>query len=418
MIKTKNILLIILAFSTSALSIVAQETTYEIPEKIQSKAKNNWFISAGGSAGLLFGEQDNKKGIDDRLKFGGEFSVGKWFNPTLGMRMQYVRGNMRGFNYAADLGGSYAQPDRSWSKDPVGGWGNLNYITEGEGGFWQDFAYSSLTLDVMMNLSTLVRGYHKDNAFVEVIPFAGLGWIHSVKSNTNPTMDDWGLKVGARINFNLNKNWAIYLEPQGTFTNQGFDGYRGTRDYDMYTNLMLGVQFNINKNFSSSMALSQEEIDQLNNRINEQRQMIDNQQDILERQQRLLNELKETSKENVSVVEPQPQIDSTIYLPDYIRFGLNSSSVEVSESHKVEDAATFLKANPASKLLLIGYADRQTGNSKYNYELSCKRVDSVATQLKRMGINPSRLIIQCVGDKEQPYDQNDWNRVVIMVERK
>ena len=416
--KLKYIVLSVLALNASIALVSAQDTSSQELGNSKSKAKDNWFISVGASANLLLGEQDSEKNVGDRLKFGGELSVGKWFNPTFGMRLQYSGGNIRGFNYMDYSGGSYARPDRKWDTSPIGGY-DQKYTDGPDGqGFWQDFVYESLTVDVMINLTNLIRGYYKEKAPVEVIPFVGMGWIHSVKSQTNPTMDDWGLKMGARVNFNLNKQWAIYLEPQGTLTNQGFDGYRGTRDYDSFINLMAGVQFNINKKFSNPLSLSQDEINHLNNKLNEQRQLINNQQDILERQQRLLNELKETPEENVKKMQPQSVKNSKIYLPDYVRFGLNSSSIEISERHKVEDAATYLKENPESKLLLIGYADRQTGNSKYNYELSCKRVESVAAQLKNMGINSNRLIIQCVGDKEQPYDQNDWNRVVIMVERK
>jgi outer membrane protein OmpA-like peptidoglycan-associated protein len=82
------------------------------------------------------------------------------------------------------------------------------------------------------------------------------------------------------------------------------------------------------------------------------------------------------------------------------------------------EAVEFLKANPDRKLLLIGYADKKTGNSTLNLSLSHNRVESVAAELQRQGISANRLIQEWKGDKEQPFSQNDWNRVVILVERK
>lgn len=46
--------------------------------------------------------------------------------------------------------------------------------------------------------------------------------------------------------------------------------------------------------------------------------------------------------------------------------------------------------------------------------LSKKRADAVADQLiKKYGIAPSRLIVKYDGSNVQPYNTNDWNRIVI-----
>lgn len=416
------------AIIASVFSLSAQTQLGENNQK--SKAGDNWFISIGGGANLLIGEQDEERSVSDRLRFGGELSVGKWFNPCFGMRTQIYLGGLKGFNYkdSHTFGGEYTRNNRSRSEYPIGYHGsweesieNGNLKAAGNNGFWQEFSYGTMTIDLMANLTNLFRGYYKDNAPIEVIPFVGLGYIHAIKSNTNPTYDNMVAKVGTRVNFNLNPKLAIYIEPQANFTTDELDGYVGHRNTDVILNTMAGIQFNINKNFAPVTSLSQSEVDILNKKINEQHQMIENQQGILERQQQMLRELENKQSSNNSN-RPHPQTSTTVssggkYLPEYIRFGLNSSSIDISEKYKIEDAAAYLKANPGSKLLMIGYADRKTGNSSYNYKLSCRRVDTIADQLKNLGIESNRLVIQCVGDKEQPYDQNDWNRVVILVER-
>lgn len=409
---------------------VSAQNATEIEVKAKNKYSDNWFISLGAGGNLLMGEQDAERSVGDRLRFGGEFSVGKWFNPDFGMRLQVMGGSLRGFNLLEDQGGEYTRNDRNRFKFPTGADGvdANNTIIPGnldvdgdpfnpkDYGFWQDMKYGTITLDLMANLTNLFRGYYKESPF-ELSGFIGAGYIHGFKSDTNPQNSGLVGKIGARANYNFNKNWSVFLEPQANFASEEFDGYVGNRGFDVITNVNLGIQYNFNKDFSLIGSLSSDEINMINKKINEHRQLIENHQDILERQQNLLDKLDKCcdEKEVVTKVIQEPKGG---YVPEYIRFGLDSSSIELSEKSKVEDAATYLKANPKSKLLLIGYADKKTGNPKYNMELSRKRVDSVAGGLKQLGVSDDQLIIKWIGDKEQPYDQNDWNRVVIMVERK
>jgi outer membrane protein OmpA-like peptidoglycan-associated protein len=200
------------------------------------------------------------------------------------------------------------------------------------------------------------------------------------------------------------------------------DGYEGNRVIDMFGNVFLGVQFNMRRDFSSpSETLTLEEVNYLNNRINENRFLIENQQTILERQQTLLEKLEKHPgergiKDQQAVATTTPAAKDKVF-PDYIYFELNSSEITISERAKIRKAVEYLNANPNSKLLLIGYADKLTGNDPYNMKLSRKRVETVADELRLQGINSNRFILDWKGDKEQPFTQNAWNRVVVMVER-
>lgn len=399
------------------LAIVCPAFAQDSDERMQlkSKASDNWFISIGGAGSLLQGEQDSEKSIGDRLRLGGEFSVGKWFNPDFGMRLQLTGGSLRGFNFLENQGGEYTREDRSRDQYPTGyydGSLNLTSVSGGEG-FWQDFNYGAVTIDLMANLTNLFRGYYKD-APVEIIPFAGLGLIYGFESDTNPK--NYGLlgKLGLRANFNINNKWSIFLEPQINMTSEEFDGYEGDRGFDMVANAMIGVQFNINRDFSTIDMLSRQEIDAINNKLNQQRNLIENHQYILERQQNLLEKLENCCDEK----DPLVIKETESYVPEYVRFGLNSHKIDQIEFQKIEEAAAHLKSHPNSKILIIGYADKKTGNASYNYKLSQKRTEAVAENLKRLGIASDRIIMKWLGDKEQPYDTNEWNRVVIMVERK
>ena len=408
--------------SVFAITVSAQNSSQADSEQLKSRASDNWFISLGAGPGILFGEQDSKVSLGDRVRLGGELSVGKWFNPDFGMRAQFTGGNLRGFNFIANQGGEYTRADRSRDLYPTGYYTNKLKGTSAKGangaeGFWQDMNYGALTLDLMANLTNLLRGYYQE-APVEVVAFAGLGMVRGFESETNPANYHLAGKLGLRAGYNLNSHWSIFLEPQFLLTSDEFDGYVGNRGFDMVGNGFVGVQYTFNRNFAPINMLSRDEINTINQKINEQRGLIENQQNILERQQELIDRLSSQPRQQQPAGQTITNVIEKGLLPDYIRFGLNSSTVDFSESHKIEDAVAYLKANPGSKLLLIGYADKQTGNSNYNYQLSCRRVESVAKHLNERGIDSSRMILKCLGDKEQPYEQNEWNRVVIMVERK
>ena len=73
-----------------------------------------------------------------------------------------------------------------------------------------------------------------------------------------------------------------------------------------------------------------------------------------------------------------------------------------------------MKKNNAP-IKVIGYADKKTGTSKYNFGLSEKRARAVAKELiEKYGVSSDQITIEWRGSDEQPYAENNWNRVVIM----
>jgi len=400
---------------------------------------DNWFISAGGTANLLTAEQDGFTSALDRLKFGGTFSFGKWFNEGFGARIQLIGGGLKGFNdMYGRSDGYYVISNYDHSPYPIGGDPNtlapgydpnndkysaVRFTTKnGVEGFWQEFNYAAGTLDLMANFTNLMRGHYRENNPVDVIGLVGLGAIHAFNNNlTTPNFTHFTAKIGFRVNFNVTNSFAIYLEPQAYVTDKEFDGYAGTALGDGVVSLGLGLQYTFNKGFTSIsqiVQLTADEIDRLNKKINDNRYLIENHQDILERQQNLLDKLEKCCDDNQKPVIINKIEESGGCLPDYLRFGLNSSKIENSELLKISEVADYLKKAPDSKILLIGYADKKTGNPRYNMNLSQKRVNAVSAELVRLGINSNRIITEWKGDKEQPFPQNEWNRVVVMVERK
>ncbi|MDR0768437.1 MAG: OmpA family protein [Dysgonamonadaceae bacterium] len=425
-----------LAQENSSLQGIAYRKTYG----------DNWYVSAGPSTNLLFAEQDGYKSIGSRVQLGGKIDVGKWLNPNFGLSFNVVGGALRGFNllsapietgyYTSSKTGRYEGGHIYASGSMINPGYNLGHpmggpVNEENGysltgsdagpGFWQRFVFFSPTIDAMFNLTNLFRGYAVEKSRFELVGFVGLG-INAALYNkvSNPDFYQMTQRLGLRGNFNVVNDFSVYLEAAAYTTDPEFDGYKGTSIGDLYSIASVGLQYAINRRVSSFERMTIDELDRLNRRVNENRDMIDNHEYILEQQQSLLEKLGDQlsciqNDKDVMVVREK---ERCLVLPGYVHFGLDSYTIDISEYNKILAVADFLKDNPASKILLVGYADKKTGSSTYNYGLSKRRVEVVVNELKRLGIDSNRMIVEWKGDKEQLFNENEWNRTVIMVERK
>lgn len=99
-----------------------------------------------------------------------------------------------------------------------------------------------------------------------------------------------------------------------------------------------------------------------------------------------------------------------------IFFTIRATEIVKEEMAKVEEIANYLKANPNAKVVITGHADKGTGNATINKNLSEKRAKIVAdTLVKKYGIAESRISYDGKGDTEQPFAENDKNRVSICI---
>ena len=110
----------------------------------------------------------------------------------------------------------------------------------------------------------------------------------------------------------------------------------------------------------------------------------------------------------VEVKKPEP-------MQQDVFFALNSSVIREGEKSKIEALATYLKENAEAKVTITGYADKETGNPRYNQTLSQKRAEAVAAVLKAAGIDGARITVDAKGDSVQPFGSSAQNRVAICV---
>jgi outer membrane protein OmpA-like peptidoglycan-associated protein len=121
---------------------------------------------------------------------------------------------------------------------------------------------------------------------------------------------------------------------------------------------------------------------------------------------------------------PCPDVETQNYTTDAtvaplmstVRFTINSCQISDEEMVNVYNTAEYLKENPSVDVIIKGYADKDTGTEAFNMELSRKRAQAVYDALTNMyGIDGGRLVVDAEGSNTQPYDVNNWNRIVIFV---
>ena len=98
-----------------------------------------------------------------------------------------------------------------------------------------------------------------------------------------------------------------------------------------------------------------------------------------------------------------------------INFENNSANLKGNNSYLLLD--NIIKAlinNPTIFLKIIGHTDKN-GTESNNLKLSLKRAKSVSNYLTKHGINPNRIIVEGLGDKQLKSNLNSENRRVEII---
>jgi len=128
---------------------------------------------------------------------------------------------------------------------------------------------------------------------------------------------------------------------------------------------------------------------------------------------------KKEQKATFAPCEPHGDpIDYKINYTNVVLFRINSCAIDKDQEIGIYNTAEALEMHPYENIHIIGYADKQSGSETYNMILSEKRARNVAKFLiEKHNIRPDRIYVEWRGSTEQPYTNNEWNRVVIFGEK-
>ena len=358
--------------SLAAQAQTSQPTTIEAPAHRVAFAHEpgaNYFISLAGGVGAMFLDGNNTPKLTDRLSWTAALSLGKWHNPYYATRLKVVGGEAY----------TYSKLNSALRND--------NYFVGGH----YDFMF-----DVVNFFST-----YNPNRVFHIIPYVGVGYEykfnHTVAGlpNTHAATANGGLQLSFHVAPRVN----IFVEGEATYN--GFHirkSYAPDFSNALRVSAVAGLTFNVGRQgFAPVEPLDQAYIDGLQSQINA-----------------LRAENAELAKRPVNCPDVEVPVADSKVIGNVIYFRINSAVVDKNQMVNVYNIAEYAKSNTET-ITLVGYADRQTGNPAYNLALSKRRAEAVADILvKKYGISRDRLKIDWKGDTVQPYNENVWNRIVLM----
>ena len=323
----------------------------------------HWYVRAQGGAGFDVGEADFAQLISPSIQLTAGYQFTEWFG---------LRGSLSGL-WARNR---YAYPEASYK------WNFIQPSLEGE-----------------LNLTPLFLGSdpeRKSRAYA----FAGLGAAYSfnnddaVEASNRYGVDfeklwqksRWNMAVRAGLGYEyaVTDNIAIGAEVNANMLPDHFNSKRGKNDNrDWHFNALLGVKFTLGRSHGRTTPEPEPA------------------------PARAL--AKTTAPDTVFVDVPadKPSFNVNIF------FIINRSDIRSNQLLKLQRLIAYLDAHPKAFVRLSGYADRDTGNPTINMRLSRERAAAVSQFLQDAGIQEWRIRRFAKGDRVQPFDIPQENRVCI-----
>lgn len=356
-----------MAFSPFAAS--AQTTVVSERSVTETSEFNpHWFMQLQAGGGYTIGEA---KKFKDLVSPAAAINFGYKFNPVIGLRFGVSGWQGRG---------AYVAPEKNYK-----------------------FNYVQPNVDFMLSLTNLFCGFNP-NRVLDFYGFVGFGGTIGFHNNEANDMAAQGYhfdklwdgtkffpaaRAGLGVNFNLSNSFAINVEANANMLSDKFNSKKGSA-MDWQYNALVGITYSFGGRSKKQVIVEEEEV-------------------IVEPAPAPVVEPKpEPKPEPAPVVKPAPMTQDVF-------FTINSSFIRKSEQPKVEAIVEYMKANPDTKVVVTGYADKETGTSPYNMKLSQRRAESVKAALVKAGIAAERITAEAKGDTVQPFEGMTKNRVAIAI---
>ncbi|MDR1809464.1 MAG: hypothetical protein LBR34_03545, partial [Prevotella sp.] len=235
---------------------------------LKNRFKDTWFITFGSGAQTIFAEDDDKVDFSRRITYAPSLTIGKYFSPIWGLRLQLTGGTLHGFNdgisgtyrkwnsgddnyQGKGYAGTDGYPTQADSKflhwDPQWNWMGARLdngqITESIDGYeWvpgrlgadgkpqnmymQHVRYVAANFNFMFDFLTLIGNYDPRRAF-EITPFAGISYAHVFPHMGNEVYDVTGVNGGLNAKIRLCDKFDLNFEGNATIYPEEFDGHLG-----------------------------------------------------------------------------------------------------------------------------------------------------------------------------------------------
>lgn len=317
-----------------------------------SRFADNWFIQLGGGVNSVF-----NSGVGP-VSPTGEVYIGKWFTPSLGLRL----GAMGGLN----------KPNGTET-----GW------FSGRDRFW----FGHADFDVMWNVFNSFN--YNEHRFWDVVPYARFSAIYTKQMSEVPHVEP-GIGLGVHNGLRLGKRVDLYLEVSAVAARE--KAYRQRGNVIFFPSATAGLVVRIgNTGFKKRTP-----------------EYIYNETVIEKKDTVTVEKVVEVEVERVDsvLIKEMREHPLTLY------FEIDVTILTQRELDHLERYAIFA-LTPDSKVLLTGSADRETGNPEHNQWLSERRNEYVKDVLVRIyGLKEENISTVANGDRKNEFRTPEQNRCV------
>lgn len=344
-----------------------------------NRFSDNWFIGAGGGINIFV-----NKGYDIKIGPSIDANFGKWFTPSIGMRLGY-----QGFN------------SQVWSSDP----GILgSTLDTDKNKYLQKVGYMYIHGDFLWNASDGIGGY-KETRFWDLVPYMHAGYFRSYGLD-DVDFSDNELAAGAGLLhlLRLTDRLDLMIDMRATVVNgrvidndgiavlpsvtAGLSVDLGWPNFTRTSTIVEAVEIaNLEKAAILEGAIAALEIANAS----------------LEDQNSKLNKANKKLNQENAKLKSLPQKEETDFFEDMspatIYFNIGQTVLDEKEMQHLDFIANNLiaKANAETDVMItvMGSADGNTGSKSRNQHLSEARGKYVFDILtSKYGISPERLLVK------------------------
>ena len=360
----KNLFVLATALLLGSGSLFAQEQGKRIKEEGKVSFVPYWYMQLQAGAAHTIGEAK----FSDLISPAAAFNIGYQFNPLFGLRAGASGWKAKGM-WAADL------PKIKYS---------YNYVQG--------------NVDATLNLSNLFCKYNPTRTF-NFYTFLGVAFNHAFDNNEAKAIVEQGNKMeylwddsknfivgrgGLGLDIRLSDHVAFNVEANANTLSDKFNSKKaGNADWQF--NALAGLTIKFGKGYHKTAPVY------------------------------YADPVPQPEPEPRREVMPEPIVSKVEAMTQNIFFDLDKSDLRDDQLQKIKELAEYLKNHPTAKISITGYADKETGNPKYNTQLSEKRALNVKEALMDKGVEESRIVTDFKGDTIQPFNNNEENRVTICV---
>ena len=328
----------------------------------------------------------------------GEASFGKLISPAAALNFQWQ------FHHAFGL------------RLGLGGWQGKGAVVVPE--YVYPFRYAQLSADVLMDLTSLIGGFNHRRVCSAYL-FAGVGGAYGFDNKAAAEYkaqlaNYWDKKFfvpgrfGLGVDFRLSDLITLGIEGNTNFYSDKFNSkFEESSPLDWQFGVLAGLKFTLGGNTRPSKVYAEKvaaaEAAAAAAAAAEAARLAAEKAEA----ERIAAEKAAAEKaaaERAALAAANSKD---------ISFTIGSAYIRKSEDAKLVSLVEWLKANPDFSVVVVGYADKETGTSKGNLELSKKRANNVAARLRKLGLEENKLSVDFKGDAVQPFEVNDQNRVVV-----